>query len=64
MKNRHSPCGKNCPDRWVSETSRCHSTCPKWAEYVADGDKERKNKLDDIKLNEDVNAVLKGRKRR
>lgn len=50
----HSPCGKKCPERWVSSTSRCHSTCPKWAKHIAKCEAERQMKIAAMKLEEDI----------
>lgn len=34
MRNTdQSPC-LNCPDRWVNETGRCHSTCEKYIAFA------------------------------
>ena len=40
MKN--PPCGKNCPDRYVTQHSNCHATCKRYLEW----EKERKEELE------------------
>lgn len=31
MKN--PPCGKNCPDRYVTEHSNCHANCERYLKW-------------------------------
>ena len=48
-KNNDCPCTRDCPDRWVSvdglKPLTCHCTCPKYKEWVAKRDAEKKSQL-------------------
>ena len=57
------PC-KNCKDRWVTDTSRCHSTCPKYAEWKAYVDTLNHRSTAVKARNNRVGTVLYGRKNR
>ena len=38
MSRRQSPCAVpgGCPDRWVTEKDRCHSSCKRFADWRAE----------------------------
>lgn len=52
MKN--PPCGKNCPDRYVTEHSNCHATCKKYLDWQ----EERKASLDNKHKQLDLDGAL------
>ena len=52
MKN--PPCGKNCPDRYVTEHSNCHSTCEKYLKWQ----EERKASLENKHKELDLDGAL------
>lgn len=49
-------CCKNCPDRWVNETGRCHDTCEKYIE-ACERHKHIKERMKE-ELNSDHTAYL------
>lgn len=55
MPNIQSPC-MNCTERWVTETSRCHNSCERYAGYRskinAVSNKRQKEKEQDRIINE------------
>lgn len=44
------PCGKSCTRRTVG----CHASCPEWAAYVAERDKDYENRADIIRINDAI----------
>ena len=57
------PC-KGCTKRWISETSRCHSSCKEYKEW-SDFNKQQKDLLAKRKANFDsVGDVLFGHRRK
>lgn len=50
------PCPRDCPKR----APGCGSSCPDWAEYLKWREKEYKNRLEAMKVND---AVVDGRRR-
>lgn len=57
------PC-KGCTRRWVSETSRCHSSCKEYKEW-AEFTKQQKELLAERKAGfESIGKVLYGHRRK
>lgn len=55
------PC-KGCPDRWVTDVDRCHSTCSKYAEWRACADELNRHRATRKACEYEIGDILFGRK--
>lgn len=44
------PCGKSCPRR----VAGCHASCPEWAAYLVERDKDYRNRADIMRINDAI----------
>ena len=52
-----SPCN-GCTERWVTDTTRCHATCERYARFVAQKNAESAARIAAADAENDVDAVL------